>query len=378
MTTTRKPTPAQLAAREKFAAMARAGKFKRAAGKTKARKRNPTDMTVANTILDQLGGARFRAMTGAHTFVGDARSLSMQLPGGTRVRVTLLPSDLYRVERFKLRGVDVVNHEVVEDVYADKLRATFEDLTKLRTSLGTLGRNRNPRKRNPSPIDPAYYGRVDGEHWAQLRLPYAGAQTRTWSTTRSFDKATPLTVAESAAFKSYCDEHGHACELVPVDTIDFEESTRGKLLDNPRASNPADRRAARARATHRNTPASHRAKVKANPVRKRNSIVLAEKPARHRGIVKSVEVWREDGGFEYGMDAVTPQLFHFTTLARASAKSYRSWKLPPSVIANPKFQAWANDHNRVGVFTLRQLQEKMKSFASLADIARQREHGAAS
>jgi hypothetical protein len=32
-----------------------------------------TDMTVARTILDQLGGARFVAMTGAREFVGSAK-----------------------------------------------------------------------------------------------------------------------------------------------------------------------------------------------------------------------------------------------------------------------------------------------------------------
>jgi hypothetical protein len=38
-----------------------------------------TDMTVARTILDQLGGARFVAMTGAREFVGSADSLTFKV-----------------------------------------------------------------------------------------------------------------------------------------------------------------------------------------------------------------------------------------------------------------------------------------------------------
>jgi len=39
------------------------------------------DLTVANTILEQLGGRKFIAMTGARNFVGDFSGLSFRLPG---------------------------------------------------------------------------------------------------------------------------------------------------------------------------------------------------------------------------------------------------------------------------------------------------------
>ena len=38
-------------------------------------------MEVANTILEQLGGRQFQAMTGASQFVGSKNSLSFRLPG---------------------------------------------------------------------------------------------------------------------------------------------------------------------------------------------------------------------------------------------------------------------------------------------------------
>jgi hypothetical protein len=38
-----------------------------------------TDTTVGRSILDQLGGARFVAMTSAHDFVGSADSLTFKI-----------------------------------------------------------------------------------------------------------------------------------------------------------------------------------------------------------------------------------------------------------------------------------------------------------
>ena len=40
-----------------------------------------TDLTVANTILQQLGGNKFRVMTGAKNFVGSNDALTFRLPG---------------------------------------------------------------------------------------------------------------------------------------------------------------------------------------------------------------------------------------------------------------------------------------------------------
>ena len=60
-----------------------------------------TDMTVARSILDQLGGARFVAMTGARDFVGSADSLTFKIGVNpkrvSQVRVTLTSADLYSV-----------------------------------------------------------------------------------------------------------------------------------------------------------------------------------------------------------------------------------------------------------------------------------------
>ena len=102
-----------------------------------------TDLTVANTILAQLGGNRFRAMTGAKNFVGSDDSLTFRLPGNPGfvkqgincVRITLTPADLYRVEFLRVRGAKFGMKETREDVYADKLASVFREVTGLATNL---------------------------------------------------------------------------------------------------------------------------------------------------------------------------------------------------------------------------------------------------
>lgn len=98
-------------------------------------------LTVANTILAQLGGARFAAMTGAKGFVGDTNSLAFRLPsnfatkGINVVKVTLDPSDTYTVTFAKLRGVKYTVIAEANDVYNDNLRRVFTSYTGLDTSL---------------------------------------------------------------------------------------------------------------------------------------------------------------------------------------------------------------------------------------------------
>jgi hypothetical protein len=94
-----------------------------------------TDMTVANTILEQLGGRMFRIMTGAKDFVGDANSLKFKLPKAQKgikyVRITLTPEDLYDVEFAKLKGLEWTVISKSEGVYVDMLRKLFETETGL-------------------------------------------------------------------------------------------------------------------------------------------------------------------------------------------------------------------------------------------------------
>ncbi len=75
----------------------------------KQRTRKPSeDLTVANTILAQLGGGgRLTAMIGATNFLGSANSLQFRFAapatnGANSVRIVLDASDTYTVEFYKI------------------------------------------------------------------------------------------------------------------------------------------------------------------------------------------------------------------------------------------------------------------------------------
>jgi len=93
---------------------------------------------VASVILHQLGGRRFRRMTGAKTFVGQQNDdgtgwLRFRLPKPRCIiQVTLTAMDTYIVRRLALNGQE---RKVCEDVYADNLEAVFTGMTGLYTRL---------------------------------------------------------------------------------------------------------------------------------------------------------------------------------------------------------------------------------------------------
>lgn len=105
-----------------------------------------SDMQVAETILEQLGGRKFIAMTGAKDFIGKPDELQLSLPrnfakdGINRVRVRLDPSDTYTVifERVNARRGEYTEVYKTSDIYCDQLRELFEEHTGLRTSLGRV------------------------------------------------------------------------------------------------------------------------------------------------------------------------------------------------------------------------------------------------
>lgn len=99
-------------------------------------------MQVANTILNQLGGNKFIAMTGAKDLMSlNGKGLQFKLParfaknGINCVRVTLNAADLYDVEYGKVRGLDYKVLNTSSDIYADALRANFSEVTGLYTSI---------------------------------------------------------------------------------------------------------------------------------------------------------------------------------------------------------------------------------------------------
>jgi len=100
------------------------------------------DLTVAKTIMAQLGGGRFKVMTGAKNFAGTNNSLSFRFPsrkGANSCHIELTPLDLYNVSFYRIRrskGVPesklVASHE---GVYSDALQSIFTNETGLYTQL---------------------------------------------------------------------------------------------------------------------------------------------------------------------------------------------------------------------------------------------------
>jgi len=100
--------------------------------------------TTAQTILNQLGGNKFIAMTGAKNFltykVDGNTTLQMRFMKGkdgiNALNVTYKPGlDLYEMQFAKLRGVKSETVEKFKRVYAEELKSVFEGTTGLYLSL---------------------------------------------------------------------------------------------------------------------------------------------------------------------------------------------------------------------------------------------------
>lgn len=101
---------------------------------------------VATTILHQLGGRRFLAMTGAKGLIGSDRVLGFKLPrakdGINYVRVFLNANDTYNIQFRRVttnfqsaaRHGDRIIREL-DGVYADDLQRLFTEATGLYTHL---------------------------------------------------------------------------------------------------------------------------------------------------------------------------------------------------------------------------------------------------
>lgn len=96
---------------------------------------------IAATIIEQLGGGRFIAMTGARDFIsGEVEGngnpgVKFRLPrandGINIVSVTLTPMDLYDLIFYRVRGTDIQVVQKHEGIYCESLRKIFTDATGL-------------------------------------------------------------------------------------------------------------------------------------------------------------------------------------------------------------------------------------------------------
>lgn len=98
-------------------------------------------MTIAATILAQLGNGRFICMTGAKDMIDTGKGLRMTLPATmtkgrvNRLSITLDANDTYTVETAKFAKLDYRAIDRLQGVYCDMLHETIRDMTGLATRL---------------------------------------------------------------------------------------------------------------------------------------------------------------------------------------------------------------------------------------------------
>lgn len=94
---------------------------------------------IAATIIQQLGGNRFIAMTGAKNFVTGGRDATFRVGKNagkvTHVKIKLNAADLYDVTFYNIRGINMKTVDERENVYADRLEGVFAEVTGMSTRL---------------------------------------------------------------------------------------------------------------------------------------------------------------------------------------------------------------------------------------------------
>lgn len=138
-----------------------------------------TRREIANTIFKQLGGAKFRAMTGAkNVLVLADGGLAIELPQNfakdkiNRVTIRLNQSDTYDVAFERVRGDSSQLISSSEGVYADSLREVFTRHTGLDTSLGEVRTAQKPPAANA--VSDATLDRSRAREEVRFSVPYVG------------------------------------------------------------------------------------------------------------------------------------------------------------------------------------------------------------
>ena len=93
---------------------------------------------TTSIILQQLGGNKFIAMTGATCFSDGQNTLIVRFKGSNvanNVNITLNSMDTYDVRFAKISGVNYKKVKEVYGVYSGMLTNLFETVTGLRISL---------------------------------------------------------------------------------------------------------------------------------------------------------------------------------------------------------------------------------------------------
>lgn len=96
-------------------------------------------METASTILSQLGGNKFLALTGSRNLRGSENSLVMDLSknnlGAKFLTITLNGDDTYTMLFQSMRKLEIKVKSEIKGLYCDQLQSEFTNQTGLYTSF---------------------------------------------------------------------------------------------------------------------------------------------------------------------------------------------------------------------------------------------------
>ena len=94
---------------------------------------------IAQTILQQLNGSKFLAMTGAKNLGYGENYLSFKIGRNAskcnHIKIVLNDLDLYDMHFIRIRKGQIIKDDVVKNLYHDMLQKVFTEQTGLYTSL---------------------------------------------------------------------------------------------------------------------------------------------------------------------------------------------------------------------------------------------------
>jgi hypothetical protein len=100
---------------------------------------NNNNMQTAQTIMNQLGGNKFIAMTGSKNFFAIENGLQMNLSknkvSAQYLKIELTSTDFYKMTFYSFRGAEMKIKNKVEGVYFDQLQDIFTNVTGHYTSI---------------------------------------------------------------------------------------------------------------------------------------------------------------------------------------------------------------------------------------------------
>jgi len=92
---------------------------------------------IAKIIMDQLGKSTL-FMLGAKDFIAIENGLLFSIRGShkaNRIRITLMPSDTYKMEFIRVRALKINPVKTFDVVYCDQLHELIEEVTGLCTKM---------------------------------------------------------------------------------------------------------------------------------------------------------------------------------------------------------------------------------------------------